>query len=334
MNLKNQSVELYRTIRRYCHDYELSKNHQIKLFNYQIHAVNNYNTGYQNDVTSHWLYRFISKRLCLPISKTIGLFSVNGNKLAIKLNSSSYKIFYTVENVHIENSPWYPYRDLLIENNDISLSLGFDYIDHPNYLRFPYWIMALFNPEDSYGDIVEKCHIINTINDNDLTRSKFCAFICRNDYYGHRKYFADEILKIDKVNFPSSFMSNDTDLRDLFGENKREYLKTFKFNLCPENSNTAGYVTEKIFDSLFSGCIPIYWGSENNPEPDILNKSCIFFLKLNSDNEPVINEITKINTNKNIYNSFVKQKKLLPDSPEIIYNYFIKLEEKLKDIIA
>ena len=334
MNLKNQSVELYRIFRRYYRDYELSKNYQIKLFNFQIHDVNNYSTSYQNGITSHWLYRFISKRLHLPASKTIGLFSVNGNKLAIKLNSSTYKIFYTIENVHTKNSPWYPYEDLLINNNNIDLSLGFDYINHPKYLRFPYWIMTLFDPEDTYKTISEKCQLVDTINGDYFKRDKFCAFICRNDYYGHRKYFADEILKIDKVNFPSSFMNNDNELRDLFKENKREYLRHFKFNLCPENSNTSGYVTEKIFDSIFSGCIPIYWGSENKPEPDIINNDAIFFLQLNDDNEPILREIAKINNNKILYDSFSKQKKMLPDAPEIIYSYFVKLDEKIREIIA
>ena len=27
--------------------------------------------------------------------------------------------------------------------------------------------------------------------------------------------------------------------------------------------NIKGYITEKIFDCFFAGCIPIYWGAEN-----------------------------------------------------------------------
>lgn len=46
---------------------------------------------------------------------------------------------------------------------------------------------------------------------------------------------------------------------------KADVLQRYKFNICYENiSSWPGYITEKIFDSFFSGCIPIYWGA-----PDI-----------------------------------------------------------------
>jgi hypothetical protein len=45
---------------------------------------------------------------------------------------------------------------------------------------------------------------------------------------------------------------------------KQELLANYKFSLCYENYSLAkGYVTEKIFDCLRSGAIPIYWGAEN-----------------------------------------------------------------------
>lgn len=47
-------------------------------------------------------------------------------------------------------------------------------------------------------------------------------------------------------------------------EDKMITLRNYKFSLCFENAEFEGYVTEKIFDSLFAGCIPIYLGA-----PDI-----------------------------------------------------------------
>lgn len=41
-------------------------------------------------------------------------------------------------------------------------------------------------------------------------------------------------------------------------------MTQFKYALCFENCVFPGYVTEKIFDCFFSGCIPVYWGA-----PDI-----------------------------------------------------------------
>ena len=46
---------------------------------------------------------------------------------------------------------------------------------------------------------------------------------------------------------------------------KVETMKNYKFSICFENSNNnLGYITEKIFDSLQAGCVPIYLGA-----PDI-----------------------------------------------------------------
>jgi hypothetical protein len=47
-------------------------------------------------------------------------------------------------------------------------------------------------------------------------------------------------------------------------EDKLQTLLRYKFALCYENSRWRGYVTEKIFDCLRAGTIPVYWGA-----PDI-----------------------------------------------------------------
>lgn len=45
---------------------------------------------------------------------------------------------------------------------------------------------------------------------------------------------------------------------------KNEILRNSKFSFCYENSrNLSNYITEKIFDCLVNGCIPVYWGADN-----------------------------------------------------------------------
>jgi hypothetical protein len=47
-------------------------------------------------------------------------------------------------------------------------------------------------------------------------------------------------------------------------KSKLTTLKNYKFSICYENArDIPGYITEKIFDSLAAGCIPIYWGAPN-----------------------------------------------------------------------
>lgn len=48
---------------------------------------------------------------------------------------------------------------------------------------------------------------------------------------------------------------------------KSEILTDAKFSYCYENvKDLPNYITEKIFDSFLSGCVPIYWGANNVQE--------------------------------------------------------------------
>ena len=48
---------------------------------------------------------------------------------------------------------------------------------------------------------------------------------------------------------------------------KSEALSLYKFGLCIENEiGTPGYISEKIFDHFYNGCIPIYKGAPNIQE--------------------------------------------------------------------
>ena len=47
-------------------------------------------------------------------------------------------------------------------------------------------------------------------------------------------------------------------------DSKKEVLETYKFAICYENGrDIQGYITEKIFDCFFAGCVPVYWGANN-----------------------------------------------------------------------
>jgi alpha(1,3/1,4) fucosyltransferase len=47
-------------------------------------------------------------------------------------------------------------------------------------------------------------------------------------------------------------------------KNKLAVFRQYKFSICYENAHgIMGYISEKIFDSLAAGCIPVYWGAPN-----------------------------------------------------------------------
>lgn len=63
---------------------------------------------------------------------------------------------------------------------------------------------------------------------------------------------------------------------------KKSVLSNHKFSICFENAkDIPGYITEKIFDCFFAGCIPIYWGA-NNIADHIPENTFIDFKKFSS----------------------------------------------------
>ncbi len=98
----------------------------------------------------------------------------------------------------------------------------------------------------------EKYHI----NDFDLYGIGWNEFKTRNRYinYGLRK------LKIKMSS--NKYKSYKGKIN-----RKKDILEKYKFSICYENlRDVPGYITEKIFDCFFSGCVPIYWGANNITE--------------------------------------------------------------------
>ena len=47
-------------------------------------------------------------------------------------------------------------------------------------------------------------------------------------------------------------------------ESKLETMQHYRFSICYENiRDLPDYITEKIWDSFFAGCVPVYWGASN-----------------------------------------------------------------------
>ena len=74
-------------------------------------------------------------------------------------------------------------------------------------------------------------------------------------------------------------------------KHKREALIKTRFSICYENvRDVPGYITEKIFDCFFSGCVPVYWGADNIT--DFVPRDC-FIDRRNFSNTAEIYEFLK-----------------------------------------
>ena len=79
-------------------------------------------------------------------------------------------------------------------------------------------------------------------------------------------------------------------------KDKLEFISDFKFTFAFENSSYPGYVTEKIYDSMFVNSIPIYWGSPLI-NIDFNTKSFVNHHDYNNDEE-VIQRIIELDQDK------------------------------------
>ncbi|MFP6180135.1 glycosyltransferase family 10 domain-containing protein [Helicobacter pylori] len=197
---------------------------------------------------------------------------VFGNPLGSARKILSYqnakRVFYTGEN-EVPNFNLFDY------------AIGFDELDFNNrYLRMPLYYAHLHHKAESVNDTTSPyklknnslytlqkpthhfkenhpnlCAVVN--NESDPLKRGFASFVASNPNAPKRNAFYDALNSIEPVTGGGS-------VKNTLGykvENKSEFLSQYKFNLCFENSQGYGYVTEKIIDAYFSHTIPIYWGS-------------------------------------------------------------------------
>lgn len=86
-------------------------------------------------------------------------------------------------------------------------------------------------------------------------------------------------------------------------DSKSSVLQDYKFAICYENAQKLnGYITEKIFDCFFAGCVPVYWGAPN--VTDFIPKNCFIDYRDFSHFEKLYNYIS--NMQKEEYEAYQK----------------------------
>ena len=272
-------------------------------------------------------FEFKFVKYCNP---HIQLFSVYGKIKELKNSKAPVKIFFTGENVNCGHNSLYQGNCIDI----VDLSIGFDFITTNNYIRDPLWMFYFF-PFDSSKDDIR-----NILDNFKLAKekTKFCALISRHDNHGLkglRTRIYNEVSCISHVDSPGRLLHNDDTLHKNFNNDKDLYLQQYKFNICPENSISEGYVTEKIFQSLYSGCIPIYSGWNKDPEPGIINPNIIMWYDVTDmeNNKHTMNEIRRLHENDKLYRSFVDQPFFCDTAVDRIHNFNTKLNEKLRELL-
>jgi hypothetical protein len=110
-------------------------------------------------------------------------------------------------------------------------------------------------------------------------------------------------------------------------KSKHKILEQYKFSICYENmQGIPGYITEKIFDCFFAGCVPIYLGASNVtdfiPENTFIDKrkfskySELFYYLKQLSEDTYLNHLHAIE-------DYVRSEKILPFGAEYFANLII-----------
>ncbi|GAA9081316.1 glycosyltransferase family 10 [Helicobacter pylori] len=195
---------------------------------------------------------------------------VFGNPLGQARNILSYqntkRVFYTGEN-EAPNFNLFDYAigfdELDFNDRYLRMPLYYAYLHYKallvNDTTSPYKLKALYTLKKPSHKFKENhpnlCALIH--NESDPLKRGFASFVASNANAPIRNAFYDALNAIEPV-------AGGGAVKNTLGykvKNKNEFLSQYKFNLCFENSQGYGYVTEKILDAYFSHTIPIYWGS-------------------------------------------------------------------------
>jgi Glycosyltransferase family 10 (fucosyltransferase) C-term len=196
-------------------------------------------------------YRWCPKPLRPILSNSI-------ETLSRKRKQAPVTLFHTQENAR---------HDYVDADYSISFDLG---VQSERHFRFPYWMEMLdwsheglvgnINPR--YGELLNISTLMTPLGSQYLNRGGSCALLSSHLREPRGSLFKALEKVVSTQGFGAFFNKKIKDHHSS-GFLKKDILKDFSYNLCPENGLYPGYYTEKIPEAFYSGCLPITWADEN-----------------------------------------------------------------------
>ena len=179
-----------------------------------------------------------------------------------------------------------------------------DKINKPNYIRYPVWLWF----ESNYYQLLDLPKLSEYLNSIELLKwlKRYNDVLYLTSYINNQRnnYIAD-IEQYCHIDFPKKqFISH-------------EGFIDYKYSLYIENTQSEGYVTEKAFEGLRYGTIPIYFGNMIEPcfNPDRIITNVDILKDLQSDEDKYIK---------------FKNQRIFTDNA---VDYIASMQEKLKNKI-
>lgn len=216
----------------------------------------------------------------------------------------------------------------------------------PNFNEFDYAISStkleymgrhLYLPPCCYHDTKGEANLpLEDLNPG-MAKRRFCCFMFRQSGHGDGSALREDLCKALSANYkrvdcPGHVLHN-MDAPELsqrytndWSTSKIKFLTQYKFNIAYENSNSPGYVTEKLTDCFKANTVPIYWGSEGTDLP----KDAMIYANDYPDMESLIKRIMEVDNNDEEYMRILAAN---PLRHGISYNRHSQLSEFICNIV-
>ncbi len=232
-------------------------------------------------------------------------------------NKKAVKFFYTEE----AETP---------NIQDYDLSIGYDHIDNPGYIRIPYVyvdhyrhkfhdIDINYDRKKEQGECNPKkpifaCMLVRSVTNSEGARKRPSLFYKLSLY----KDVSSGGMALNNIGYEIAYYDS------------MKFMSQCKFVIAYENKDHDGYITEKVFQAYFSGAMPIYYGNRTVMH-DINKQAIIYEGDFKTENE-LVDYIKKVDQDDELYCK--KWNQNIISQPEKSYNaVYTKLRTKIFEVL-
>lgn len=159
----------------------------------------------------------------------------------------------------------------------------------------------LRNYERIYFERFGKTNVYSNIpmilDNTNISEKKFCCFVVKNPNAWQRNVFFDMLNRKKRVDSLGSHKKNvsfDIPHRNPHTSSYDDYLQilgNYRFCICFENHSQPHYLTEKLYNAMKSGVVPVYWGDPNCVK--LFNPESFIYIPTHSDKDKQQKEFEK-----------------------------------------
>ena len=154
-----------------------------------------------------------------------------------------------------------------------------------------------------------------------IPENKVCMFISSGFNKSHRKEYLTELMRYVEIDSYGKLYNNKRLEKDKGKETLLETISKYKFVIAFENSIAEDYVTEKFYNPLLAGTVPIYKGAPNVRD-FIPGENCFLDVNLFSAPKELAEFIEECYKNDKLYMQYYEWRK-----KPILHSFKEKLRE-------